>query len=121
MNDLRIKRIYEKPEERDGLRILVDRLWPRGMRKETAKLDIWMKEIAPSHELRSWFEHREDRWEEFRERYFEELKGKEELIFKLKELWKNQTVTLLIAATDKERNNAVAVQEFLTRELSKVH
>lgn len=110
---LKIKRVYEKPEKNDGLRILVDRLWPRGLTKEKAGIDKWMKDIAPSDNLRKWFAHKEERWEEFKRRYNVELKDKKDLIKELGVLTKNKTVTLLYAAKDKERNNAKALLEFL--------
>lgn len=112
-NLLKIKRIYEKPQDNDGLRILVDRLWPRGLTKEKAKIDKWMKDIAPSDNLRKWFGHKEERWEEFKKRYFEELKEKKDLIKELRILFKNNTVTLLYAAKDKERNNVQVLLELL--------
>ena len=77
---IKAKRIYEKPSEDDGLRILVDRLWPRGIRKDDARIDLWLKKIGPSNELRQWFGHDPGRWEEFKGRYFHELKGKEDLV-----------------------------------------
>ena len=106
---LKIKRVYEKPESSDRLRILVDRLWPRGLTKEKAKIDKWMKEIAPSDNLRKWFGHQEERWQEFIRHYQEELKNKGDLLSELKSLSKRSTVTLLYAAKDKKRNNAVVI------------
>lgn len=110
---LKIKRVYDMPDARDGQRVLVDRLWPRGLSKEKARIDLWMREIAPSNELRKWFSHRPERWPEFRQRYFDELKGKADLIRQLKGMVKNKTVTLLYAAKDKEKNNARALFDFL--------
>lgn len=111
---IRIKRVYEEPKKQDGFRILVDRLWPRGLKKEEAKIDLWLKDIAPSNELRRWFSHKEERWEEFKERYREELMKKSGLISQLKDLEKKQgTITLLFSAKDKEHNNAVVLMEIL--------
>ena len=109
---LKIKRVYEKADESDGVRILVDRLWPRGLRKEEAKVDSWLKDVAPSTELRNLAHHEGAGWEEFKEKYFEELKGKEATIKELRQRAKEQTVTLLYAAKDVERNNAKALLEF---------
>ena len=116
-NSIRVKRIYEKPGKNDGFRVLVDRLWPRGISREDAKLDLWMKEIAPSNELRTWFHHNSEQWEEFRRRYLEELEGREELLFKLLELAKRHTVTLLYASKNTERNNALVLKELCQEEL----
>ncbi|RLJ70876.1 uncharacterized protein YeaO (DUF488 family) [Hydrogenivirga caldilitoris] len=111
---IKVKRIYEKPSEEDGLRILVDRLWPRGIKREDARVDLWLKEIAPSDELRRWFSHRSERWEGFKRKYKEELKGKKELIERIKELEsKHGTVTLLFSARDTEHNNAVVLMEVI--------
>ncbi|MBU6391828.1 MAG: DUF488 family protein [Planctomycetota bacterium] len=108
-----IKRVYEKPGEGDHIRVLVDRLWPRGLKKEEAKIDYWMKEIAPSDSLRKWFAHKEERWQEFKSRYMKELKDKNELLKQLIDLGKNQKVTLLYAAKDEARNNAQVLLEVL--------
>jgi uncharacterized protein YeaO (DUF488 family) len=111
---IRIKRVYEPPEKDDGFRILVDRLWPRGMSKKKAKLNMWMKEIAPSDELRSWFNHDPDKWEEFQKKYGSELSEKGDLIQQVMHLEKNEgTVTLVFAAKDEEHNNAVVLKEVL--------
>ena len=109
------KRIYVPPEKRDGLRILVDRLWPRGLKKEKAVIHEWLKTIAPSDGLRKWFSHDPKKWQEFKSRYFEELKEKNELIKGIAEKAKDQTVTLLYAAKDSKFNNAVALKEYLER------
>ena len=109
---IKVKRVYEPLDETDGFRILVDRLWPRGISKE--KVDLWLKEISPSKELRVWFSHKKERFAEFKKRYFEELRGKRELLEKIKELEKEKgVVTLLYAAKDKELNNAQVLKEFL--------
>lgn len=112
---LKIKRIYEKPDKNDGIRVLVDRLWPRGLRKDKARINKWMKEIAPSDALRKWFGHKTVRWEEFKKHYYRELKSKKDLLKDLKNLLKKSKVTLLYAAQDKERNNAKALLEFLQK------
>ncbi|OHB41844.1 MAG: hypothetical protein A2069_04755 [Planctomycetes bacterium GWB2_41_19] len=108
-----IKRVYEKPDECDGIRVLIDRLWPRGLKKEEAKIDLWMKEIAPSGNLRKWFAHKEEHWQEFKSRYRKELKDQDELLKQLMDLGKNKKVTLLYAAKDEERNNAQVLLEVL--------
>ncbi len=108
-----IKRVYEKPDEGDGIRVLVDRLWPRGLKKEEAKIDHWTKEIAPSDNLRKWFDHKEERWQEFKNRYKKELKDKNELLKQLIDLGKKKKVTLLYAAKNEETNNAQVLLEVL--------
>lgn len=113
IDEIRIKRIYDKPSEEDGYRILVDRLWPRGISKETAKLDEWDKEIAPSTELRKWFGHKEDRFGEFARRYREELKDKKESLYKLREMAKLKTISLLYAAKNSEFNQAIVLRDVL--------
>ncbi len=111
---IRVKRVYEKPEKDDVFRILVDRLWPRGLKKEEAKIDLWLKEIAPSNELRKWFSHKEERWEEFKKRYKEELTDQKELLQKIKNIEKeHKTITLLFSAKDEKHNNAVVLMEIL--------
>ncbi len=113
---LRVKRVYEPAEKADGVRILVDRIWPRGLSKDEAKLDRWIKEIAPSHSLRRWFGHRADRWEEFRERYAAELEGKQELVEEILSAGESEDViTLLYSAKDPDRNNAVCLRDLLER------
>jgi uncharacterized protein YeaO (DUF488 family) len=114
--DIRTQRIYEPPSPADGCRVLVDRLWPRGLRKDAAALDHWLRELAPSTELRHWFNHDPARWDEFRRRYAEELDHGEaaEALATLRELAAAQPVlTLLHAAHDTEHNNAVALREYL--------
>ena len=113
---LKIKRIYKSPEESDGYRILVDRLWPRGVSKEKAKLDLWMKEIAPSNELRKQFNHDPKRWDEFQDKYNEELKDKKELLKQIKEFENDKSnVTLLYGAKNEKNNNAVVLRDTLNR------
>jgi uncharacterized protein YeaO (DUF488 family) len=108
---LRIKRVYERPSPQDGVRILVDRLWPRGLRKDAAALDHWCKDIAPSPELRKWFDHREDRFDEFRDRYRLELKANPSLA-EFRKLTRSSKVTLLYAAHDEKVNHAVVLAEY---------
>jgi uncharacterized protein YeaO (DUF488 family) len=108
------KRIYDPAEAADDYRVLVDRVWPRGVSKEKARLDLWMKEIAPSDQLRKWFAHDPKRWMEFRQRYQEELKTKRELIHQLRESEREHgTVTLIYSARDEQRNQAVALCAYL--------
>ncbi len=111
--DIQTKRIYEKAANRDGTRVLVDRVWPRGVSKEEAKLDEWMKEIAPSSNLRKWFDHKEERFEEFSEKYKSELKEKSELTQKLREMAKEKRLTLLYGAKDEKHNQATVLRDFL--------
>ncbi len=109
---IKIKRPYQPPEETDGFRILVDRLWPRGVSKEKAKVDLWLKEIAPSDDLRKWFAHDPEKWSQFQKRYREELKNKNSLLSTIRDLEKeNGTVTLVYAAKDEKHNNAVVLKE----------
>jgi len=111
---IQIKRIYEDFNENDGARILVDRLWPRGISKEKAHLLLWLKEIAPSNELRNWFNHDSSKWKEFEKKYIQELNKKPELLEQLKKLEKvNKTITLLYGAKDTEHNQAVVIAELL--------
>ena len=108
-----MKRAYEKPSKDDGERILVERLWPRGLTKMKAKIDLWLKDVAPSTELRRWFGHDPKKWDEFRTRYQNELKNKDELIKLLKRKAKNGTITLIYAARDEEHNGALVLKRFL--------
>ena len=114
MMSIRIKRVYEEPEGKDGERILVDRLWPRGLTKEKAKVDLWLKDVAPSTELRKWFAHDPAKWSEFRSRYEEELKGKKEEFSLLRQEAAKGAVTLVYGAKDQEHNEAVILQKLLT-------
>jgi uncharacterized protein YeaO (DUF488 family) len=111
---IKVKRIYEPPAPEDGKRILVDRLWPRGLAREEARVDEWLKEIAPSDELRRWFGHDPARWEEFRRRYREELASRGELLDRLRTEALHGAVTLLFAAKDEEHNNAVVLKKLLS-------
>ncbi len=110
---IRVKRVYEPPSNADGHRVLVDRLWPRGLSREAAKLDEWLKEVAPSDGLRKWYGHDPERWPEFVRRYHQELEAHRPLIDKLS--GSHGVLTLLYAAKDTEHNNAVALHEFLNR------
>ena len=116
---IKVKRIYEKPSRDDGERILVDRLWPRGMRKEKAKLDAWLKEIAPSNGLRKWYGHDPDRWEEFKSRYAGELEGKEDLLDSIAQKERKGVVTLLFGSREERYNNATALKELVEQRAGK--
>jgi uncharacterized protein YeaO (DUF488 family) len=113
--NIKIKRVYEQPDKDDGRRILVDRLWPRGLTKEKAGVDLWLKEIAPSTELRKWFGHDPDRWEEFKERYRAELEeaGKMEVLRNIAQKAREENVTLLFGAKDTRHNDARALEAFI--------
>lgn len=110
---IQIKRAYEPAAPSDGFRILVDRLWPRGLSKAKAHIDLWLKEIAPSPELRMWFGHDPAKWKEFRSRYLAELRGKGEEIDQIREKARDGTVTLVYAAKDEQHNDAVVLLERL--------
>jgi uncharacterized protein YeaO (DUF488 family) len=113
---IKIKRIYESAAEEDGFRILVDRLWPRGIKKEKAKIDMWLKEIAPSNELRKWFSHDPEKWEEFKKKYAKELAAKQPLLKEIRQIEKEKgTVTLLYSARDVGHNNAMALRAVLEK------
>ncbi|MBI5428456.1 MAG: DUF488 domain-containing protein [Nitrospinae bacterium] len=108
-----IKRIYDQPAKDDGFRILVDRLWPRGLSKEQARVDLWLKDIAPSDSLRKWFARDPEKWQEFKVRYYRELADKQDLTAAILEKARGNAVTLLYAAKDERFNNAVALKEYL--------
>jgi len=110
---LRLKRAYERPEEGDGKRVLVDRLWPRGLSKQAARIDLWLRDVAPSDELRQWFKHDPEKWDEFKRRYFAELNDRDEQLEELVEAAAGETVTLIFAAKDEDHNNATALKEYL--------
>jgi uncharacterized protein YeaO (DUF488 family) len=113
-----VKRVYEPPETGDGARILVDRLWPRGIAKDKARIDLWLKDIAPSHDLRKRFHGKPDAWDAFRAAYFAELDSaaSEAAVTELRRLLRKGPVTLLYAARDEQRNNAVALREWMERQ-----
>ena len=111
---VQIKRVYEKPSSEDGTRILVDRLWPRGLTKEKAKVDVWLKEVSPSQELRMWFNHDPAKWEEFQQRYLQELNDHPAAVDDLRAYAKNGPVTLVFGAKDELHNNAVVLQTYLS-------
>ncbi len=117
--DVRLKRAYEPAESADGHRVLIDRLWPRGVSRERAKLDGWEKELPPSAELRQWFGHEPSRFEEFRRRYIEELRGKRPRLAELRRRARDGTLTLVYSARDTEHNDAVVLAEVLRRGLPK--
>jgi uncharacterized protein YeaO (DUF488 family) len=110
---IQLKRVYEEPSDKDGMRVLVERLWPRGLTKERAAVDLWLKDVAPSPELRKWFGHDPARWEQFQERYQKELRKQEDAVQLLKQKGKEGTVTLVYAARDEEHNGALALRRFL--------
>jgi uncharacterized protein YeaO (DUF488 family) len=111
--DIRLKRAYAPPESKDGYRLLIDRLWPRGVSREHAALDCWEKDLAPSNELRRWFGHQPSRFEEFRRRYFDELRSQRPLLTALRRRARDGTLTLVYAAHDAEHNDAVVLAEVL--------
>ncbi|MEO0248867.1 MAG: DUF488 domain-containing protein [candidate division WOR-3 bacterium] len=117
---IKIKRVYDRPSTEDGKRILVDRLWPRGLKKEETKVDEWLKDIAPSDTLRKWFGHDPARWADFKRRYKHELKDKAEIIVQLRNEAKKGQVTLLFAAKDAEHNNAAVLKEVIERQKQSV-
>ncbi|HEY3859843.1 MAG TPA: DUF488 family protein [Gammaproteobacteria bacterium] len=111
-----IKRIYLKPEKADGCRILVDRLWPRGLSKQKAKVDLWLRDIAPSTRLRKWYDHDPERWAEFQRRYRAELKLEKDAVQELKALLKtHKTATLLFSSKEERLNNAAALKAYLRK------
>lgn len=115
--DVRLKRVYEPADDADGYRVLVDRLWPRGISRERARLDRWEQELAPSAGLRTWFGHDADRFDEFRRRYLEELRGHRRRLAELRRRARSGTLTLVYAARDPEHNDAVVLADALRRGL----
>lgn len=113
---IRLKRVYENAKPADGFRILVERLWPRGVSKADAKVDLWQKEAAPSSELRRWFDHDAEKWPEFKRRYWAELAGNEAALAPIRENIAAGPVTFVFASRETEFNNAVALKEYLERE-----
>ena len=111
--NIHLKRVYEVPSQDDGMRILIDRLWPRGLTKEKAHIDLWLKEVAPSTELRKWFNHDPEKWPEFKRRYLEELRRQPEALEHLIEAIGTRRATLLFGSKEERFNDAVALQEFI--------
>lgn len=114
-NHVKLKRVYEPVLDEDGVRILVERLWPRGVSKEKASLDHWMKELAPSTELRKWFGHEVSRWDEFQKRYAEELHAQDEQLEKLRSMARDEPITLIYSTRDQEHNGAIALREYILK------
>ncbi len=112
---MKLKRAYEPASSSDGLRILVERLWPRGVSKQKARIDLWLKDLAPTPELRQWYGHDPARWTQFRKRYSAELKNHGDMVTLLKLLTEERPVTFVYAASDEERNSAVVLKDFLER------
>jgi len=111
--NVKLKRAYERPSSADGIRVLVDRLWPRGIKKADANIDHWIKELAPSTELRKWFGHDPTRWQEFRRRYAAELRQHEDQVDRLRDLARAGLITLVYAAHDEAHNDAVVLRDIL--------
>ncbi len=114
-----LKRAYEKPLPEDGKRILVERLWPRGLKKENAKIDEWLKELAPSTELRKWYSHDPAKWVQFKEKYWNELKDKKNDLSKLSKESTKNTITFVFGSKEEKLNNAAALKEFIETRLKK--
>ncbi len=115
-----LKRAYEKPSVEDGKRILVERLWPRGLKKGNAKIDEWLKELAPSTELRKWYGHDPAKWAQFREKYWNELKNKQDDLYELARESTKNTITFVFGSKEEKLNNAAALKEFIETRLKKV-
>lgn len=113
-----VKRIYDPPEAGDGFRVLVDRVWPRGMKKSDAAIDLWQKDIAPSTELRKWFGHEPEKWTTFKKRYITELKKNHELIEEIRKKAGRKRITLLYSARDHLHNQAVVIKEYMDKHCS---
>ncbi len=116
--NIKTKRAYDAPARADGFRILVDRLWPRGISKEKLNVDLWLKEIAPSDGLRKWFSHDPERWEEFKSHYFEELDSNREAVERILQEAGRRPVTLLFSSKEQELNNASALKEYLEKKVT---
>ena len=114
--DIKTKRVYDSVSNEDGFRVLVDRLWPRGLTKDRIGADAWMKDVAPSTELRKWFKHEAPKWTEFKRRYFQELEQNSDALDELRHAIAKGTVTLLYSVNDQEHNHALVLKEFLTRQ-----
>jgi uncharacterized protein YeaO (DUF488 family) len=117
--DIWIRRIYDAPTKNDGLRILVDRVWPRGVSKDDARLDAWSKDVAPSTDLRKWFGHDPGKWDEFKKRYRRELSANRDAVAPILGKAREKRITLVFGAKDEERNNAVVLREYLEEQLGK--
>ena len=114
---IKLKRAYDPPEKGDGFRVLVDRLWPRGLKKEDLDVDLWLKDIAPSDMLRKWYSHDPERWEEFKSHYFEELRENDEAVDRLlKEAGGSSVITLVYSSKEGKMNNAAALKEYIEKE-----
>lgn len=111
--DIRVKRVYDPPSPDDGMRVLVDRLWPRGLSREKAHVDLWLKELAPSTELRKWFNHEPEKWDEFRRRYLQELQQQPEALAHAIDAMGTGPVTLVFGAREARYNDAVALRDFM--------
>jgi uncharacterized protein YeaO (DUF488 family) len=118
---IQLKRAYEAPDDSDGVRFLVERLWPRGVNKASLSVAAWLKDAAPSTELRLWFNHDPARWREFQLRYFAELEARPDAWWRLTEAAREGTITLIYSSHDTEHNNAVALKKFITVKLSRRH
>jgi len=118
MHNIMLKRVYEQPSDEDGTRILVDGMWPRGVSKQQAQIDLWLKELAPSKELRKWFGHDPEKWPEFQAKYFQELQTHSEAVNTVIDQVQKGPVTLIYAAKDTEHNNAVALKKYLQSQAS---
>ncbi|MCL4372394.1 DUF488 family protein [Candidatus Marsarchaeota archaeon] len=115
-----LKRVYDKVDIKDGTRILIDRLWPRGVRRSTSNIDLWLKDVAPSDELRKWFAHEKDKWPEFQRRYKEELRTNKALDKLIDIALSTEPITLLYASSDSSHNNAVVLYKVLQQRLEKI-
>jgi uncharacterized protein YeaO (DUF488 family) len=111
--NIQVKRVYEEPSDQDGLRVLVDRLWPRGLSKEKGKIDRWIKELAPSTELRKWYGHDPDKWQDFKLKYFEELGANQELVKQVRNEFGDKNITFLFSSKELKLNNALALKEYI--------
>ncbi len=118
MPKIRLKRAYDEAESSDGLRVLVERLWPRGLTKERAAIDLWLKEVAPSPELRTWFKHDFAKWNEFKKRYLAELKQNKDAVEELRQKCRTEPVTFVYAARDEQHNSALLLKAFLEKKTS---
>ncbi len=112
---VKLKRAYEKPGPEDGFRILVERLWPRGISRKDVKLDLWLKDVAPSNELRKWYGHDPEKWTEFKKRYFEELGGEKAAVDELRNAVKGKDVTFVYGSKEETHNSAAALREYLEK------